>query len=150
MGFSTFFHISSSWVKIRWHSKNQIPRLSGSALKFKWWGGGGMVHLIILSLPTWFELELGWGWGWAVTMITKLFTSLNWLVWWRGCLHCPQFWIVLPVCTGHLNKSFTNQILPSSAQSDVSYNHSFLEMCSIFLRLFMVTNQNRFRDKNLN
>ena len=28
-----FLHISSSWVKIRLNSENQLPRLSGSALK---------------------------------------------------------------------------------------------------------------------
>ena len=28
-----FLHISSSWVKIRLHTKNQLPRLPGSTLK---------------------------------------------------------------------------------------------------------------------
>ena len=28
-----FLHISSSWVKIRLHTENQLPGLSGSALK---------------------------------------------------------------------------------------------------------------------
>ena len=28
-----FLHISSSWVKIRLHTENQLPKLSGSALK---------------------------------------------------------------------------------------------------------------------
>ena len=28
-----FLHISSSWVKIRLHTENQLPRLPGSALK---------------------------------------------------------------------------------------------------------------------
>ena len=40
-----FLHNSSSWVKIRLHTKNQLPRLSGSALKVSvvvvGWGGGG-------------------------------------------------------------------------------------------------------------
>jgi hypothetical protein len=29
------FHISSSWVKIRLHTENQLPMLSGSAFKVK-------------------------------------------------------------------------------------------------------------------
>ena len=28
-----FLHISSSWVKISFHTENQLPRLSGSAVK---------------------------------------------------------------------------------------------------------------------
>ena len=28
-----FLHIASSWVEIRLHSENQLPRLPGSALK---------------------------------------------------------------------------------------------------------------------
>ena len=36
-----FLHISSSWVKIRLHAENHLPRLPGSALKVSvvgWWG----------------------------------------------------------------------------------------------------------------
>jgi hypothetical protein len=33
-------HISSSWVKIRLYTKNQLPRLSGSGLKIY---GGGLI-----------------------------------------------------------------------------------------------------------
>ena len=36
-----FLHISSSWVKIRLHTENQLPKLSGSALKVVVWSGGG-------------------------------------------------------------------------------------------------------------
>ena len=50
-----FLHISSSWVKIRLHTENQPPRLSGSALKVS----GGVVVVVVvvvqlstLSLPT--------------------------------------------------------------------------------------------------
>jgi hypothetical protein len=46
-------HISSSWVEIRLHTKNQHPRLSRSALKVSlvvgWWV---VVILSTLSLPT--------------------------------------------------------------------------------------------------
>ena len=37
-------HISSSLVKIRLHTENQLPKLSGSALKVVvwWWSGGGV------------------------------------------------------------------------------------------------------------
>ena len=52
------FHISSSWVKIRLHTENQLPRLSGSALKVRL-GGGVMVQLVTLSTPTRVEVELG-------------------------------------------------------------------------------------------
>ena len=31
-GDTIFLHIYSSWVKIRLHTKNKLPRLSGSAL----------------------------------------------------------------------------------------------------------------------
>ena len=39
-------HISTSWVKIRLHTKNQLPRLPGSALKVPGggWVGGGPTH----------------------------------------------------------------------------------------------------------
>jgi hypothetical protein len=54
-----FLHISSSWVKIRLQIENQLPGLSGSALKV-WltWVGGVVVQLITLSLSTWVEVEL--------------------------------------------------------------------------------------------
>ena len=32
-----FLHISSSWVKIRLPTENQLPRLPGSALKVPGW-----------------------------------------------------------------------------------------------------------------
>ena len=38
-----FLYISSSWVKIRLHTENELPRLPGSALKVcggVGWGGG--------------------------------------------------------------------------------------------------------------
>ena len=35
-----FLHISSSLVKIRLHTENQLPKLSGSALKVVVWVGG--------------------------------------------------------------------------------------------------------------
>ena len=34
----------SSWVKIRLHTENQLPRLSGSALKVPGWGGWVPTH----------------------------------------------------------------------------------------------------------
>ena len=36
----SFLHISSSLVKIRLHTENHLPKLSGSALKVVVWGGG--------------------------------------------------------------------------------------------------------------
>ena len=54
-----FLHISSSWVKIRLHTENQLARLPGSALKVYvggWgevggvrWGGwvGGPTHYFV-------------------------------------------------------------------------------------------------------
>ena len=38
-----FLHISSSWVKIRLHTENGLPKLSRSALKAVVWSGGGVV-----------------------------------------------------------------------------------------------------------
>ena len=55
-----FLHISSSWVKIRLHTNNQLPRLPGSLCG--WWVGWWVewvVQLITLSLPTRVEDELG-------------------------------------------------------------------------------------------
>ena len=48
------FHILSSWVKISLHTKNQLPRLSRSALKVFL----GRVVQLTLSLPTWVEVGL--------------------------------------------------------------------------------------------
>ena len=53
-----FFHISSSWVKIRLHTENQLPGLPGSALKVS------VVVVVVgqpitLSIPTRVEVELG-------------------------------------------------------------------------------------------
>ena len=51
-----FLHILSSCVKIRLHTKNQLPGVSGSALKVVvgWggWVGWVVVQLTTLSLPT--------------------------------------------------------------------------------------------------
>ena len=53
-----FLHFVSSWVKIRLHTENQLPMLSGSALKVKLGGGvGGVDQLITLSTPTRVEVE---------------------------------------------------------------------------------------------
>ena len=42
-----FLHISSSWVKIRLHTENQLPRLPGSTLKVVvWWWVGGWVEWV--------------------------------------------------------------------------------------------------------
>ncbi len=54
-----FLHISSSWVKIRLHTENQLPMWSGSALKVCLVGGGVVVQPIPLSLPTRVEVEMG-------------------------------------------------------------------------------------------
>ena len=53
-----FLQISSSWVKIRLDTKNQLPRSSGSALKFVWGGWGGF-HLIMWSHQLRLGLKLG-------------------------------------------------------------------------------------------
>ena len=50
------FHISSSWVKIRLHTKNQLPRLSGSAVVWCGWGGvGGPTNYLVYP-------NLSWSW----------------------------------------------------------------------------------------
>ena len=61
-----FLHISSSWVKTRLDTENQLPRSSGSALKvcvvgwWWWWGGGGGgFHLIMWSHQLRLGLKLG-------------------------------------------------------------------------------------------
>jgi hypothetical protein len=52
------FHISSSWVKIRMHTKNQLHRLPGNTLNVMgpgvvvwwWWWSGGVVVWFILPI----------------------------------------------------------------------------------------------------
>jgi hypothetical protein len=49
-------------VKIRLHIENQLPRLSGSALKVHVWGGVGWVmgsYPLSSQAPTPVEVELG-------------------------------------------------------------------------------------------
>ena len=59
-----FLHISSIWVKIRLHTENQLPRLSGSGLKVcggvvvGWWGGVGYTPIAV-SHQLRFWLKLG-------------------------------------------------------------------------------------------
>ena len=47
-----FLHISSSWVKIRLHTENQLPKLSGSALKVYvvGWVGGPTDYFVTPNL----------------------------------------------------------------------------------------------------
>ena len=49
-----FLHISSSWVKIRLHTENQLPGLSGSALKVSvlvaWVGWVPIYYVITTTL----------------------------------------------------------------------------------------------------
>ena len=47
-----FLHILSSWVKIRLHTENQLPKLSGSALKVVVWVvvGGPTKYFVTLNL----------------------------------------------------------------------------------------------------
>ena len=53
-------HISSSWVKIRLYAENQLPRLSGSALKVcVGWVGGCGFHSIMWSHRLRIGLKLG-------------------------------------------------------------------------------------------
>ena len=54
------FHISSSWVNVRLNTKNQLRRLSGSALKVPGGVGGWVGSYPLLSQePTPVEVELG-------------------------------------------------------------------------------------------
>ena len=46
-------HISSSWVKIRLHTENQLPTLSGNTL-----GGGVVVVVQLITLSTLTTVEL--------------------------------------------------------------------------------------------
>ena len=53
----SFWGCLSSWVKIRLHTENQLPRLSGSALKVPgWWVGS---YPLLSQAPTPVEVELG-------------------------------------------------------------------------------------------
>ena len=57
-----FLHISSTWVKIRLYTENQLPRLSGSGLKVCGGGVGGVgggLHTNCLVTPTSFLVEVG-------------------------------------------------------------------------------------------
>ena len=49
----------STWVKIRLHSENQLPKLSGSALKVVVWVGGGWSNWLLCHSQL--ELRLSWG-----------------------------------------------------------------------------------------
>jgi hypothetical protein len=65
-----FSHISSIWVKIRLHTKNQLPRLPGSAVKVPVWVGGWV--------PTHYKvkLQLMLRLSWAVTILIRYETIL--------------------------------------------------------------------------
>ena len=52
-----FLHISSSWVKIRLHTENELPMLSGSSLKVEL-GGGVVVVVQLITLSTLTTVEL--------------------------------------------------------------------------------------------
>ena len=74
------FHISSSWVRIRLHTKNQLPRLSRSGLKFNhsgvvWWGGvvwwWFFVSIIIPHQPSCFVLFCVVGWIVAIPLFLR-------------------------------------------------------------------------------
>ena len=55
-----FLHISSSWVKIRLYTENQLPRLSRSGFKvYLGGGGGGWVGSTQLCGHTNFKLRIG-------------------------------------------------------------------------------------------
>ena len=60
-----FLHISSSWVKIRLHTENQLPGLSGSALKdwLGWVGGVGWGGVGWGGGPTDYFVTLNLSWG---------------------------------------------------------------------------------------
>ena len=71
--FEVVFHFFlgplSSWVKIRLHTKNQLPRLPGSALKVPGWVGGGGWWV-----PTHYQVkhQLMLRLSWAVTTVFLL------------------------------------------------------------------------------
>ena len=50
-------HISATWVKIRLHTENQLPRLPGSALKVP--GGVVASYPLLSQAPTQVEVDLG-------------------------------------------------------------------------------------------
>jgi hypothetical protein len=56
-----FLNISLSWVKLSLYTENQLPRLSGSALKVPAWGGVVVVgsYPLLSQAPTHVEVELG-------------------------------------------------------------------------------------------
>ena len=81
------FHISSSWVKIRLHTKNQLLSLTRNKLRsFSNWNKlrsssifkniEVVFHIssswVKISFLGYLEVELGWGCGWAVTIIAIL------------------------------------------------------------------------------
>ena len=106
-----FLHISSSWVKIRLHTKNQLPRLPGRALKVSLGLSGAstaymVVQLITLSLSTWVEA------------VTILFSNTDiskyiwcWLWWWGwgGGLGDPNFFL-------HISSSWVKIMLYNENQ----------------------------------
>jgi hypothetical protein len=49
--------ISSTWVKIRFYTENQLPRLSGSGLKVC--GGGGGLYTNCRVTPPSFLVDVG-------------------------------------------------------------------------------------------
>ena len=55
-----FLYISSIWVKIRLHTKNQLPSLQGSALKVPGGGWVGRVGFYPLSCHSQLMLRLSW------------------------------------------------------------------------------------------
>jgi hypothetical protein len=66
LNFSFFYGTPSSWVKIRLYTENQLPKLSGSALKVCCGGVDGLYTNYVVT-PTHIWLS------WAVTKISKVF-----------------------------------------------------------------------------
>ena len=66
------FGLLAIWVKIRLHTENQLPRLSGSALKVPVWGG-----VVGWWVPTHYQvkLQLMLRLSWAVTIRYVLLDS---------------------------------------------------------------------------
>jgi hypothetical protein len=73
---SIFWGRLSSWVKIRLHTKNQLPRVSGSALTVV---VGGVVWGEVVGGPTdyFVTLNLSWGWVEAVTISNRASRSFS-------------------------------------------------------------------------